>query len=407
MNGLTLRVVLLALATATTAAAQDWPRFRGPGGAGLSDADPPESFTAEDYNWRVELPGKGHSSPVVWGDKVFVTCATDSLRKVLCLAAGDGRVLWSRDYAFEPVRMHKLNGHASATPAVDAERVVVSWRTGMERTVLALNHAGEKLWERATGAFAAAHGATSSPVLVEGVVVVAQDNEGEHESSLTGLDAAKGETVWTRKRETRDRRAAFSTPAVRAGADGKPEVVFSSTAHGLTALDPKTGALRWEVDGLFDSRCVGSPVAAGEIVFATAGTGGGGKESAAVALRADGPEVLYRLRRGLPYVPTPVIVGENLFLWSDGGMVSCVRLETGEEVWRERVEGSFYGSPICAGGRLYAMSNEGELVILDAAATFEVPERIDLGEPTQATPAVAGDVLYLRTERHLISVGGI
>ncbi|MEM7307582.1 MAG: PQQ-binding-like beta-propeller repeat protein [Planctomycetota bacterium] len=407
---------LLALPAATRPTGDDphWPRFRGPAGAGLSTDEAPEDFTDEDYNWRVELPGRGHSSPVVWGKRIFVTGSTRTGRRVLaCLSTEDGSELWTDEAKLTTVRMHDLNSNASASPAVDASRVVVAWRDGGSRRVVALDHEGTRLWERTIEPFTAGHGATSSPVLVDGVVVLAHDNEAESGMSfLTGLNAETGETIWTRERQTTKRRAAYATPAVRTTADGTREVLFASTAHGLTALDPKTGDVRWEVGELFTTRCVSSPlVVEGEnhndLVFATAGTGGGGKESAAIALSADAePKVLYRLRRGLPYVPTPVAYGGHLFLWADGGTVACVRLSDGEELWRERVDGTFYGSPICAGGRLYAMNTSGELVVLSAAAQHDELARIDLGEASQATPAAVGGVLYLRTEGHLISVGG-
>ena len=389
---------------------QDWPRFRGPGGAGLSDSELPVSFGPDDYNWRVELPGRGHSSPIIVGGSIFVTASIGEDQRVLiCLATDTGRVRWQRESNFDAdaqPQIHQLNSLASSTPAADDQRVVVAWRDGNARVVIALSHDNEELWQRRLDSYSATHGATSSIVLVDGIALLAHDNEGAAKKSfLTGLDAATGETVWTLERTTTEKRASYATPAVRMTTAGA-EVIFASTAHGLTGVDPRNGKIVWELEGLFTDRCVSSPVVADGLVFATAGTGGGGKQGVAVAPDGkDGPAVRYQLRRGLPYVPTPVVFGQRLFLWSEGGMVSCLSTEDGEEVWRERVEGKFYGSPICSGGRLYAMSTDGELVVLDADAEFKLRGRVDLGEPTHATPAVAGGVLYLRTESHLISVG--
>ena len=394
---------------------QDWPRFRGPDGAGLSDARLPVLFDEEDYNWRVELPGPGHSSPVVQGDRIYLTCVTgEETRGLVCLSREDGSVLWSHEEGFQPARIHKLNSAAASTPAVDSERVVVAWRSGQLREVKAFDHQGELLWEQVLSPLMAFHGGTSSPVIVDGVVLLAHDNEGgETRSFLTGLDAGTGEMLWMHPRETTGKRAAYVTPAVRRLDDGSAEVIFASTAHGLTALDAKSGELRWEVPELFNARCVGSPLVIEgptdleDVIFATAGTGGGGKDSAGVGFNEEGKaEMIYSVRRGLPYVPTPVAYQGRLYLWADGGTLACVDAQDGTELWRERVDGMYYGSPICAGGNLYAMSTDGELVVVAAADTFHLRARVDLGEATQATPAVAGGVMYLRTDTHLISVGG-
>ena len=189
----------------------------------------------------------------------------------------------------------------------------------------------------------------------------------------------------------------------------QPQAIFASTAHGITSLDPRTGELHWEFDAGFETRCVAVPVRIGDLLFVSAGTGGGGKES--VVLRLPGeeggePELAYKLRRALPYVPTAIAVDDLLILWSDGGIVSCVQAEDGKELWRERLDGRFFGSPVLISGRLYAMSMGGELVVLAAGPEFEVLARIDLGEPSQATPAVASGTLFLRTERHVLAVGG-
>ena len=408
------RTAALALAAAlligSSATAQDWTRFRGPGGQGHGEGTAiPSSFDAKAYRWRVELAGPGHSSPVVWGERLFLTTADPEAGKrwIVCHGTGDGAELWRTEVTFEAHGQHRLNSFASSTPAVDADGVYLAWTTGESLEALALDHAGKRLWRRELGAFRARHGSGSSPLVVGGVVVIGNDNEGP-ESFLTGLDAATGEEVWRRERESV--RASYATPALHRPEDGPAQVLFASTAHDITSLDPLTGALNWEVDGLFTERCVASPVVVGGLVFATAGTGGGGKESVALEL-APGEEggeraVRYRLRRALPYVPTPVAAGGRLFLLSDGGVLSCVSGATGEELWRERVGTHFFGSPICVDDRLFAVATDGELVVVAAADEFQVLGRVDLGEPSQATPAVADGVLYLRTERHLIAVGG-
>lgn len=413
VSGALAATVLAVASLAGDSESEGWPRFRGPDGAGLSAARTvPTSFDEDDYNWRVELPGPGSSSPVIRDGKVFVTCETGTGELTLvCLAAADGAERWRKSFAFEPYGQHELNSFAAATPALDAERVYVTWRSGEARIVEALTLEGESVWRRELAPYRGQHGAGASPVVVEGVVILTHDNGGrETESFLIGLDASTGETAWKRARKTSY--GAYSTPTVLRTGASSPQVLFTSTSHGVTSLDPRTGELRWEVDGVFARRCTGSPVVAGDLVFATAGNGGSGKESVAVEFpgTADGddpaPAVRYRLGSSLPYVPTPIAVGELLFLWSDGGIVSCLRAADGERLWRERLSGEFFGSPICVADRLYAISKDGVLFVLAAAKTFDLLGQVDLDEPSNATPAVAGGVLYLRTERHLISVGG-
>jgi outer membrane protein assembly factor BamB len=266
---------------------------------------------------------------------------------------------------------------------------------------------GEPVWRSVLAPFEAQHGFAASPLVVDGTLIVANDNEGAS-SALFGLDPATGELRW--KRERRSERASYSTPVVRTCGDGALEVLFASTAHGLTALEPATGALRWERDDLFEQRTVATPVVAGDLAFVFAGQGGGGQEAAAVELVGGTPEappgVRYRPRRALPYVPTPVFHGGLLFLWNDGGVVTCLDSASGDSLWQERVGGDFYASPLVVGDHLLAPSNAGELVVLRAGPEYELVQRLDLGEPTQATPAVADGVLYLRTHTHLIAVRG-
>jgi outer membrane protein assembly factor BamB len=150
-------------------------------------------------------------------------------------------------------------------------------------------------------------------------------------------------------------------------------------------------------------------VLVGDLVFGTAGNGGGDRQAVAVHVGARGgeaPKLAYQFTRGASYVPTPILVGERLYLWGDGGIVTCIRAGTGEVLWTERVGGNYFGSPICVSGKLYAMSARGELVVIDGGDQFKLLARSDLGEASHATPAVADGIMYLRTETHLLSVGG-
>jgi len=417
----------LSLAFGALAEEQEWSRFRGPNGDGISDAATmPVTWTDRDYNWKVALPGLGHASPVVWGDRIFLTCADaeTARRTVLCLAASDGRTLWRRDYPSETYQQHRSNSYATATPAVDADGVIVTWTSPEEVVLLALDLDGGPTWRRNLGTFVGTHGSGSSPILVGDLVVMASD-QGDPallarlmgreppdtppgKSYLIAVDRKTGQTRWQVPRRTT--LAAYSTPCVHRCDDGRSELIFTSTSHGITAVDPATGKINWEVADIFRDRCVGSPVSAAGL--AIAGYGHGIRGSLVVAVRggsgAEGkePKIMYEVTTSVPLVPTPLVQDGRLYLWADDGVVTCLDVSTGEVIWRERVGGSFYGSPVCVASRLYCISREGVVVVLAASEKFELLARVPLGEPSCATPAVSAGVMYLKTDAHLFSLGG-
>jgi outer membrane protein assembly factor BamB len=225
---------------------------------------------------------------------------------------------------------------------------------------------------------------------------------------VIAVDRKSGATRW--QTETKTYLAGYSTPCVYQAEGGRPELVFSYTAHGLVALDPATGKINWEFGQPFLDRAVISPVVAPGLVIAGHGAGLRGTRCLAVRPGAPGqgigPALAYTMTKALPMVPTPLVEDGRLFLWADDGVVSCLRVASGEVVWRERVEGEFFASPVWVNGALYNVSKKGEVVVLAARDTFEVVHRLPLGEPSYATPAVAGGVMYLRTSSHLFSLGG-
>jgi len=391
--------------------AQEWTRFRGPNGTGISKATTiPVRFTPAEYNWRVPLPGVGHSSPVIWGERLFLTSADEEKGKryLLCLSAADGRRLWTRSYDFTAYSHHEFNTAASSTPVVDAERVYVVWTTHEQFTVLALDHNGKEVWKRDLGRFPTQHGGAASPILVGDILIVTMEPE-DASGLLLGLDRKTGATRWQRPRSGGP--APYATPILYEPEDGPAEVIFVSTANGITGLDPMTGAVNWELSSLFNLRCVASPIQAGGLILVTAGQGGGARQAAAVqpGSKKAGTDarLAYKLPRGPSYIPTPIAVGDRVFFWGDSGIVMCVKASTGEQVWQERVGGGdYFGSPVCVDGKLYAMSAKGELAVIEASDRFKLLARNDLGEPSHATPAVSNGVMYLRTLSHLISVGG-
>jgi outer membrane protein assembly factor BamB len=390
-------------------AAQDWPRFRGPNGAGVSTAaGVPARWTEQHRVWKVRLPGVGHSSPVVWGRRVFVTCADDkaATRIVLCVRAEDGGEQWRRDFLGRKSPRHADNSHASATPAVDDRHLYVAFADAKEYLVIALTHEGKEVWRADLGPFRAGHGFGASPVAHDGVVVVPNDQDGP--GTLVGLDRNTGKVRW---KVPRKGRASYSTPCVYRPAGRPPELIFTSYEHGVTSVDPQTGRVNWELD-VFDKRHVetpiSSPVVAGDLVLAPCGWLGVRQEVVAVRPSPDGkgkPEKVYTFSRSAPLCTTPVVKDGLLFLWSDQGIVSCADVRTGEVFWRERAPGSYYSSPICVGGHLVNVSREGEFVVLAASKRYEQLAVNALGEGSHSTPAVADGRLYVRTFSHLLAVG--
>jgi outer membrane protein assembly factor BamB len=403
-----LPVLPLILAGALPAAAEEWTRFRGPNGSGLSEARGiPTSWSESDYNWKAKLPGAGHSQPVLWGERIFLTSAVEegARRIILCLRAADGGIEWSRELEARTHDKHLRNSYASGTPAVDEERAYFVFAHPEALALVAFDHQGGEKWRRDLGPFGGNHGHGASPIVFEELVVLPNEQEGK--SSIIALDRKSGETRWQTERRTE--RVAYGTPCVHLGRDGEPELLFTSQAHGISSLDARSGRPLWEA-AVFTMRTVSSPVLAGGLAVGTCGSGGGGNYLVAVRLGGEGDvastHLAYKLSRSMPYVPTPIARGDRLFLWSDGGVVSCVRASSGEVIWQARAGGSYSGSPVCVEDRLYCISDEGDVVVVAAADEFRLLAKNPLGEPSRSTPAVAGGRMYLRTYSHLISIGG-
>ncbi len=402
-----------------------WTRFRGPNGTGISNAKTvPVSWTDEDYNWKIELPAPGHSSPVVWGDRIFVTCGdpATALRTLLCVEVSTGRTLWKHEEPSKTYNQHRDNSYATATPVVDAGGVVITWSTPEAVMLLALDLEGRELWRRDLGPLISLQGSGSSPILYQDMVVLANDQEDMERSPgrkpdgpnpvgrsfVVAVDRKTGQTRWETEIETYF--AGYSTPCIYQAEGGRAELIFSTTAQGILAIDPATGKINWEFGKPFLDRAVISPVVAPGLVIAGHGAGIRGTRCIAVrpgsAEKSVPPTSAYELTTGIPMVPTPLVKDGRLFLWGDDGVLSCLCVATGELVWRERVEGTYFASPVWVDGRLYNLSKKGEVVVVAAADKFEVLHRISLGEPGYASPAVAGGIMYLRTSSHLFSLGG-
>lgn len=387
--------------------AEEWTRFRGPNGAGLSNAKSiPTTWTDQAVNWKVELPGVGHSSPVVWRDRIFVTSAEEHSPTLYlhCINVADGRLVWKKTFALGSYGVHRFNNFASSTPAVDAAGVYLAFRGAEEYELRALSHSGEARWRQGLGAFVSQHGNGGSPIVAEGLVILAKDQDGE--SFIAAYQAEDGKRRW--QTPLAGKQADYGTPCLYPDQAGTPLLIFNSMEDGVTAFRVNDGKIAWQLAKVFSQRCVSSPVIASGLIVGSCGSGGGGNYVAAVRPPAAGgtqAELVYTMRKSAPYVPTSVAVGGLLFLWGDGGVVSCLDGSNGAVKWQERVGGNFFASPVCVDRRLFGVSTSGEVVVLDASEHFQVLSRHQLQEATHATPAVSEGRMYLRTVRHLISIG--
>lgn len=396
-----LLLVLLGLTTALSgrSAADDatWPRFRGENGEGRSALrGVPTMWTERDYEWTRQLPGKGHSSPVVWKERLFVTCGhEDGKRTLLCLSALTGEELWSQTMTLGANHLHLKNSYASGTPAVDGERVYAAFADDLHYVVNAFTLEGEPVWSKDLGSYDSQHGQGVSPIVHEDLVIVPNDQNAP--SAIVALNRRTGEVVWsTTDRPYRE--ASYSTPMVLTRPGRAPELVCLSGAAGLTGIDLETGRLLWS-SGEMPLRTVASPVYGQGVVIGLCGQGGNGKYLAAVepgAAEGGAAHIRYERDRELPYVPTPIVDGEHLFLWMDNGVVACVRMATGETLNTVRVGGKYSGSPVLIDGKLYCISESGEILVVTATPELTVLGRNPLGDESYSTPAVANGRVYFR-----------
>lgn len=387
-----------------TAFAQEWTRFRGTDGSGISTASGfPDSFNESQFSWKVALPGPAVSSPVLWGNKLFLTSETAEAgqRVVMAFDATGGKELWRVNDQFSVRGKHNFNSFASSTPCVDGDRLYLAWTSGDSLKVMALSHDGKPLWTQDLGAYAEPHGSGSSPVLAGGVLVVAKDNAGS-DSFIAGLKPADGSILWKHSRQST--RTPFATPLVIRQADGKEAVILTGNPKALTCLNAADGKLIWEVENASEGdRPVASPSLAGDICYMTVGQGGNGKACVAVRVTDAKPEILWQNRKGLPYVPTALGSGKRFYLLGDGGVLTCLNAADGSEVYSERVfTDKAYSSPVMVGNKIICTGRSGQVAVIAAGDTFKKLGEGHLGEATDATPAIAGGRAFFRTKTHLI-----
>jgi outer membrane protein assembly factor BamB len=420
--GLTCGLLMLAVSTLQ---AENWPGWRGPRGDGTSrETKLPTSWngkTGENIHWKVEIPGGGHSSPVVWEDRIFLaTCLPESEeRMLLCLDRKTGETLWRKMVVKSKLETkHNLNSHASSTPATDGKIVVVAFlkidghtvpapNVGAPRPitpgdviVAAYDLEGKPKWEANLGPFISAHGFCSNPVLFEDLVIVNGDHDGE--SYLFALDRETGNIRWKDKRDHGIR--SYATPIIR-NLDGRLQMVLSGS-ESVISYDPRTGKRHWTMDGPTE-QFVASMVDDGKRFFVTAGF----PDHHILAINPDGSgnitesHIAWRTTRGAAYVPSPVVSGKYLVVVADNGIASCFDSATGETQWMTRVGPRFSASLVAADNLVYLTSDPGVTTVIKPGAEVEKIAENELGEIISTSPAISQGQIFLRGQDHLFCIG--
>jgi outer membrane protein assembly factor BamB len=403
--------MVLTLQVVSDARGDNWPRFRGPNGTGVSDDKTiPVEWTEKNILWKCDLPGSGHGSPIVWGDRIFLqTAGKDSMdRRMVCIDAKTGDIKWSTPVPAGKGKTHQKNSLASGTPATDGKQVYAIFWDGKDLEVAAFDFDGKLLWNKDQGTFTSQHGAGHSPVVYDAKVYFNNDQDGS--AKIVALDAKDGSEVWSKTR--RAFRSCYSTPFLLDRPDGKPELVVTSTA-GIAAYNPANGDLNWDYHWSFDGmalRTVASSVLCQGLILACSGDGSGARD--AIAIKAGGKgdisqtALVWENKKTLPYVPTVLARGEHIFFVNDHGLAGCFAAKTGDEVWSKQLQGGdVSASPIMIDGKIYIINERGDVYVLAADDKFKQLAKNSIGEGVSATPAVADGRLYVRGNQHLFCIG--
>ncbi|MEY2600096.1 MAG: hypothetical protein RLZZ142_2355 [Verrucomicrobiota bacterium] len=390
----------------------EWPQFRGPEGNGATALTglPLRWDEKQGLAWKVALPGKGWSSPVLSGDCIYLTSAVENesgevALHALCLSQADGRLIWDREVlrpeSADAKKMHRKNSAASPTPVVEGGRVYVHF--GHLGTA-ALDLEGKVLWKQESLKYKPVHGTGGSPALVDGALVFSAD--GAEGPFVAALDAGTGAVRWKTPREgVAKKKFSFSTPqAIRV--DGEIQIISPGSGY-VAAYRPQDGAERWRVGYGEGYSVVPRPVYAEGLLY----VGSGFDAASLLAIRPEGAagdvtqtHVAWTLKKGAPHTPSVIVVDGLLFCVSDAGIASCVDAKTGEVYWSERLGGNFSASPILAEGRIYFLNESGTTYVVKAAKAFELLATNELGERTLASPAPFPGGLFIRGEGSLYKV---
>jgi hypothetical protein len=428
---------LLVIATSGLSA-QNWPSFRGPGASGVADSqDLPATWdvrNGKNVAWKTAVPGLSHSSPVVWGDRIFLTTAIStkpdatfkkglygagtasddtSVQKwtLLCLDRKTGKVLWDR-VAYEGVpkeKRHIKSTYANATPATDGEIVIVFFGS---QGAYAYDFKGRQLWSRDLGRFDVGAydspeyewGTASSPILHRELAIFQCDQQ--KGSFLIALDRKTGKTVW---KAERDELPSWGTPTV-VPVKSRPELVTNGS-NFVRAYDPASGKELWRLGG--SSKITApTPVYSNDLIVVASGRR---PEAPVFVIRAGGngnitgtPAIAWQKQQRGSYMPTPLIYDAHLYVLNNNGVLDCYDLKSGKDVYRQRIEhqaSGFSASPVASDGNIFLAGEDGEVWVIRAGAAYRQVAKNDLGESIMATPAISKGLLLVRTQNHLWAIG--
>jgi outer membrane protein assembly factor BamB len=388
----------------STLRAEDWPQWRGPRGDGTSlETNIPTHWSAtENVRWKTPIPGKGHSSPVVWGDRIFLTTCVEGEeeRMLLCLDRVSGNILWQHEVLKAPLeKKHKLNSYASATPATDGKNLWVAFFGNPKIDLICYDMDGKEVWRRSPSEFHSVHGFCSSPILYKDMVILNCDQDAT--ACIIAYDRKSGEERWRADRPNRTR--SYCTPIIRDLA-GKEQLLLSGSKC-VASYDPNTGKQLWVVDGPTE-QFVASLVVTNGIVFCT----GGFPTLHLIGINPDGSgnvtnnKVLWHDHRAASYVPSPIAAGDWFFVVSDGGVATCWEAKTGNQLWKQRLGPHHSASPISADGNLYFPADNGDVYIIKAASSFQLVSQNSLGDECYASPAISQGELFIRTLQSLYCI---
>lgn len=438
-----MKQLLLAVAclfVASVVSAEDWPQWRGPrlDGSSLEKNLPLKWSPKENIAWKTPIPGIGHSSPIIVGDRVFVTTclveqkAKDKPRLLICVERTTGKILWQREVCVSPLEAkHKLNSYASATPASDGTLVYVTflrsrpikpedasvdpgirteqglelWKTVVpEMVVAAYDMHGDKAWEKVPGRFYSRHGFSNTPILYKDLVIVNADQDAT--AYIVALDKTAGKERWRVDRPNRIR--SYCVPLI-VDAGGRTQMVLTGS-NGVDSYNPDTGKHLWHIEGPTE-QYVASPVYGSGLLFMTAGfptyhnwtvrpDGAGDITDSHIVWHENKTSAMKA-----SYVPSPLAVGDWFWMISDKGYLSCFEAKSGKRLWMEQLGDHHSGSPILADGHVYLTDDTGVTHVLQAGGAFELVSQNPLGEECYSSPAASRGQLFIRTERHLWCIG--
>ena len=382
--------------------AADWTQFRGPDANGTAlNAKPPTNFEAGSIAWKSPLPGRGLSSPLIIGDKVFLTAASGPKQEtlhVLCFSATDGKQLWNREFrATGRTMCHSKTCNAAPTPCSDGKFIYALYSSN---DLLCLDLDGNLQWLRglmldypnASNSL----GLSSSPVIADGVLVVQVENDSD--SFTAGIDATTGVNLW---RNSGLKDANWTSPAI-IREEGQPDTVVISSEAGVKALDPKTGRERWNLPGPTST----IPSCTASRTHLAQPRGSGGLAMWELKGGTTPPVMLWESAQVGAETASPVFIGERVFAVNGAGVLTCAETKSGERPWKLRLDGKFSGSPVAAGSTIYIASEKGVLHAVDTtAAEGAISGKLELGETVLCTPSIAGNSLYVRSDGSLWRIG--